>query len=52
MKAVPGGAAFFIGFGVMQATGLSVVAILFCERADSALLDGMKHDNIARSASG
>ena len=53
MKAVSEGAAFCIAFGVMKATGAPVAAVLFCvkaERADSALLNGLKHDNMARSA--
>jgi hypothetical protein len=55
MKAVSEGAAFCIAFGVMQATGPPIGAISFCvkaERADSALLNGLKHDNMAQSARG
>ena len=52
MKAVLEGAAFFIAFGVMQAGGPPVAAIIFCERADSALLSGMKHDIMFPSVCG
>ena len=42
MKAVPDGAAFCIAFGVLQATGSPVSAILFRGRADSVLLNRNK----------
>jgi len=52
MKAVPEGAAFCIAFGVLQATGPPVAAILFCERADSILFNGMKRDIMFPSVCG